>query len=87
MIRAYYLYTGSDGKSHLERGSVSGSELMEAELSQGQPSQRDWGTLPRSPSDKSLGYIQPVPPGRNAPAIAGQSTAKYENESDSAGLS
>ena len=31
MIRAYRLYTGSDGNSHVERGSVSGGELVEAE--------------------------------------------------------
>jgi hypothetical protein len=31
MIRAYRLYTGSDGNSHVERGSVSGGKLVEAE--------------------------------------------------------
>jgi hypothetical protein len=31
MIRAYRLYTGSDGNSHVVRGSVSGGELVEAE--------------------------------------------------------
>lgn len=31
MIRAYYLYTGEDGNSHVARGSVSASELVEAE--------------------------------------------------------
>src|ERR1700735_5093095 len=31
MIRAYHLYTGSDGNSHVVRGSVSGGELVEAE--------------------------------------------------------
>jgi quercetin dioxygenase-like cupin family protein len=30
MIRAYRLYTGSDGNSHVVRGSVSGGELGEA---------------------------------------------------------
>jgi uncharacterized protein GlcG (DUF336 family)/quercetin dioxygenase-like cupin family protein len=31
MIRAYYLYTGEDGNSHVVRGSVHGGELVEAE--------------------------------------------------------
>jgi quercetin dioxygenase-like cupin family protein len=31
MIRAYHLYTGPDGNSHVVRGSVSGGELVEAE--------------------------------------------------------
>jgi hypothetical protein len=31
MIRAYHLYTGSDGNSRVVRGSVSGGELVEAE--------------------------------------------------------
>ncbi len=31
MIRAYRLYTGSDGNSHVEQGSVSGGELVQAE--------------------------------------------------------
>jgi quercetin dioxygenase-like cupin family protein len=31
MIRAYRLYTGSDGKSHVVRGSVSGGKLVAAE--------------------------------------------------------
>ena len=31
MIRAYRLYTGSDGNSHVVRGSVSGDKLVEAE--------------------------------------------------------
>jgi quercetin dioxygenase-like cupin family protein len=31
MIRAYHLYTGSDGNSHVVRGSVSGGKLVEAE--------------------------------------------------------
>jgi quercetin dioxygenase-like cupin family protein len=31
MIRAFRLYTGSDGNSHVERGSVSGGELVKAE--------------------------------------------------------
>jgi hypothetical protein len=31
MIRAYRLYTGSDGNSHVVRGSVSGGALVEAE--------------------------------------------------------
>jgi len=31
MIRAYRLYTGSDGNSHVVLGSVSGGELVEAE--------------------------------------------------------
>jgi Cupin domain. len=31
MIRAYYLYTGEDGNSHVVHGSVSGGELVEAE--------------------------------------------------------
>lgn len=30
MIRAYRLYTGSDGNSHVAHGSVSGGELVEA---------------------------------------------------------
>src|ERR1700680_3482033 len=30
MIRAYRLYTGSDGNSHVVRGSVGGGELIEA---------------------------------------------------------
>ena len=30
MIRAYRLYTGSDGNSHVVRGSVSGGKLVEA---------------------------------------------------------
>jgi quercetin dioxygenase-like cupin family protein len=31
MIRAYRLYTGSDGKSHVVRGSVGAGKLVEAE--------------------------------------------------------
>src|SRR5258708_32688476 len=31
MIRAYRLFTGPDGKSHVERGSVSGGALVQAE--------------------------------------------------------
>jgi quercetin dioxygenase-like cupin family protein len=31
MIRAYRLYTGSDGNSHVVSGSVSGGKLVEAE--------------------------------------------------------
>jgi hypothetical protein len=31
MIRAYYLYTGSDGNSHVTKGSVSEAKLVEAE--------------------------------------------------------
>ena len=31
MIRAYRLYTGSDGNSHVVPGSVSGGKLVEAE--------------------------------------------------------
>ncbi len=31
MIRAYYLYTGPDGNSHVKRGSVSGGALVAAE--------------------------------------------------------
>ena len=31
MIRAYHLYTGPDGDSHVVVGSVSGGELVEAE--------------------------------------------------------
>jgi hypothetical protein len=31
MIRAYRLYTGADGNSHVVRGSVTGGELVEAE--------------------------------------------------------
>ena len=31
MIRAYRLYTGSDGNSHVVRGSVSGGKVVEAE--------------------------------------------------------
>jgi len=31
MIRAYYLYTGADGNSHVVRGSVSEGQLVEAE--------------------------------------------------------
>ena len=31
MIRAYRLYTGPDGDSHVERGSVTGGELIQAE--------------------------------------------------------
>ena len=31
MIRAYYLYTGADGNSHVQRGSVSGNELVQAD--------------------------------------------------------
>jgi hypothetical protein len=31
MIRAYHLYTGPDGKSHVIRGSVSGGGMIEAE--------------------------------------------------------
>src|SRR5215475_6491613 len=31
MIRAYRLYTGADGNSHVVRGSVSGDALVEAE--------------------------------------------------------
>ncbi len=30
MIRAYCLYTGSDGNSHVGRGSLSGGELVES---------------------------------------------------------
>jgi quercetin dioxygenase-like cupin family protein len=31
MIRAYHLYTGPDGNSHVVRGSVSGGALVQAE--------------------------------------------------------
>jgi hypothetical protein len=31
MLRAYRLYTGSDGNSHVERGSVGSGALVEAE--------------------------------------------------------
>jgi len=31
MIRAYRLYTGDDGNSHVMRGTVNGSELIEAQ--------------------------------------------------------
>lgn len=31
MIRAYYLYTGEDGNSHVQRGSVSENVLVEVE--------------------------------------------------------
>lgn len=31
MIRAYRLYTGPDGNSHVERGTVSESKLVEAQ--------------------------------------------------------
>jgi quercetin dioxygenase-like cupin family protein len=31
MIRAYHLYAGSDGNSHVVRGSVSESKLVEAQ--------------------------------------------------------
>ncbi len=31
MIRAYRLYTGPDGDSHVERGSISGEALVAAE--------------------------------------------------------
>jgi quercetin dioxygenase-like cupin family protein len=31
MIRAYRLYTGSDGNSHVVRGSISGGKLVKAE--------------------------------------------------------
>jgi quercetin dioxygenase-like cupin family protein len=31
MIRAYRLYTGSDGNSHVVRGSLSGGKLVQAE--------------------------------------------------------
>ncbi len=31
MIRAYRLYTGADGNSHVERGSVRGDALVQAE--------------------------------------------------------
>ncbi len=31
MIRAYRLYTGPDGNSHVERGSIAGGELVDAE--------------------------------------------------------
>jgi quercetin dioxygenase-like cupin family protein len=31
MIRAYRLYTGLDGNSHVARGSVTGDELVDAE--------------------------------------------------------
>jgi quercetin dioxygenase-like cupin family protein len=31
MIRAYYLYTGSDGNSHVTKGSVGEAKLVEAE--------------------------------------------------------
>src|SRR5579862_7364260 len=33
MIRAYRLYAGSDGNSHVVRGSVSGGKFVEAESS------------------------------------------------------
>ena len=31
MIRAYRLYTGPDGNSHVERGSITGGQLVDAE--------------------------------------------------------
>jgi quercetin dioxygenase-like cupin family protein len=31
MIRAYRLYTGADGNSHVERGSIGESKLVDAE--------------------------------------------------------
>ena len=31
MIRAYLLYTGPDGDSHIQRGSVQGDRLIEAQ--------------------------------------------------------
>lgn len=31
MIRAYRLYTGPDGNSHVERGSIAGGALVDAE--------------------------------------------------------
>jgi len=31
MIRAYRLYTGPDGDSHVERGSIVGGQLVDAE--------------------------------------------------------
>ena len=31
MIRAYHLYTGSDGNSHVERGSVNDNKLVQAQ--------------------------------------------------------
>jgi quercetin dioxygenase-like cupin family protein len=31
MIRAFYLYTGPDGNSHVARGSIAGSKLVDAE--------------------------------------------------------
>ena len=31
MIRAYRLYTGSDGNSHVAKGSVSGDKIVQAE--------------------------------------------------------
>jgi quercetin dioxygenase-like cupin family protein len=50
MIRAYHLYTGADGNSHVEGGSVSGGELVQAEsiLFKGTPahSSFDWHNDP-----------------------------------------
>lgn len=52
MIRAYYLYTGSDGNSHVKRGSVRGGGLVEAQsiLFKETPahSSYDWHTAPVS---------------------------------------
>jgi hypothetical protein len=31
MIRAYRLYTGTDGNSHVTRGAVNGDKLVDAE--------------------------------------------------------
>ena len=31
MIRAYRLYTGTDGNSHVEQGSITGGKLIDAE--------------------------------------------------------
>ena len=50
MIRAYRLYTGSDGNSHVVTGSVNGGKLVEAEsiLFKETPahSSLDWHTAP-----------------------------------------
>jgi hypothetical protein len=50
MIRAYRLYTGPDGHSHVECGSVSGGELVRAEsiLFKETPAHSfyDWHTAP-----------------------------------------
>jgi quercetin dioxygenase-like cupin family protein len=50
MIRAYRLYTGADGNSHVVRGSVSGDALVEAEsiLFKETPAHAslDWHTAP-----------------------------------------